>query len=72
MVRCPGDLFISSRIPHQYSAEICNISASQPSRLLVRVPKSKVYAVNVGSNMIKHAKRNLKDLENVELVHLIC
>ncbi|MGC1932984.1 MAG: class I SAM-dependent methyltransferase [Candidatus Nitrosopolaris sp.] len=36
--------------------------------LAQRVPRGKVYAVDVDSNMIKQARRNLKDLENVELV----
>jgi trans-aconitate 2-methyltransferase len=36
--------------------------------LAQRVPRGRVYAVDVDSNMIKQAKRNLKDLENVELV----
>lgn len=36
--------------------------------LTQRVPRGRVYAVDVDSNMIKQAKRNLKDLENVELV----
>ena len=33
-----------------------------------RVPRGKVYAVDIDSNMIKQARWNLKDLENVELV----
>jgi trans-aconitate 2-methyltransferase len=36
--------------------------------LAQRVPRGKVYAVDVDSNMIVQAKRNLKDLENVELI----
>jgi tRNA A58 N-methylase Trm61 len=36
--------------------------------LAQRVPRGRVYAVDVDSNMIKQAKRNLKDLQNVELV----
>ena len=36
--------------------------------LAKKVPKGKVYAVDMDSNMIRQAKRNLKDLENVELV----
>lgn len=36
--------------------------------LAQRVPIGKVYAVDVDSNMIKQARRNLKDFENVELV----
>ena len=36
--------------------------------LAQRVPRGKVYAVDMDSNMITQAKRNLKDLENVELV----
>jgi trans-aconitate 2-methyltransferase len=36
--------------------------------LAQRVPRGKVYAVDVDSNMIKQARRNLKDFENVELV----
>ena len=35
--------------------------------LAKKVPKGKVYAVDMDSNMIRQAKRNLKDLENVEL-----
>ena len=39
------------------------------SKLLAKkVPRGKVYAVDVDSNMIRQAKRNLKGLENVELV----
>jgi trans-aconitate 2-methyltransferase len=34
-----------------------------------RVPSGKVYAVDIDSNMIKQARRNLPDLENVEVVH---
>jgi trans-aconitate 2-methyltransferase len=33
-----------------------------------KVPRGKVYAIDMDSNMIRQAKRNLKDLENVELV----
>jgi trans-aconitate 2-methyltransferase len=36
--------------------------------LAKKVPRGKVYAVDVDSNMIRQAKRNLKGLENVELV----
>jgi trans-aconitate 2-methyltransferase len=36
--------------------------------LAQKVPRGKVYAVDVDSNMIRQAKRNLKGLENVELV----
>lgn len=36
--------------------------------LAQKVPRGSVYAVDVDSNMIKQARRNLKDLENVELV----
>lgn len=36
--------------------------------LAQKVPRGKVYGVDIDSNMIKQAKRNLKDLENVELV----
>lgn len=36
--------------------------------LALKVPKGKIYGVDIDSNMIKQAKRNLKDLENVELV----
>jgi trans-aconitate methyltransferase len=36
--------------------------------LAKKVPRGKVYAVDIDSNMIRQAKRNLKDLENVELV----
>jgi trans-aconitate 2-methyltransferase len=36
--------------------------------LAQRVPRGKVYAVDMDSNMIREAKRNLRDLENVELV----
>ena len=39
------------------------------SKLLAqKVPRGKVYAVDVDSNMIRQAKSNLKGLENVELV----
>jgi trans-aconitate 2-methyltransferase len=39
------------------------------SKLLAKkVPRGKVYAVDVDSNMVRQAKRNLKGLENVELV----
>jgi len=39
------------------------------SKLLAqKVPRGKVYAVDKDSNMIKQAKRNLKDLKNVEIV----
>ena len=39
------------------------------TKLLARkVPRGKVYAVDIDSNMINQAKRNLNDLENVELV----
>lgn len=33
-----------------------------------RVPRGKVYGVDMDSNMIKQAKSNLKDVENVEIV----
>ena len=36
--------------------------------LAQKVPKGKVYGVDVDSNMIGQAKKNLRDLENVELV----
>jgi trans-aconitate 2-methyltransferase len=36
--------------------------------LAQRVPRGKVYAVDMDSNMIRHAKRYLKGLENVEVV----
>ena len=36
--------------------------------LAQKVPRGRVYAVDVDSNMIKQARRNLKDLVNVELV----
>ena len=36
--------------------------------LAKKIPKGKVYAVDMDSNMIRQAKRNLKDLENVELL----
>jgi trans-aconitate methyltransferase len=36
--------------------------------LAKKIPRGKVYAVDTDSNMIRQAKRNLKDLENVELV----
>ena len=36
--------------------------------LAKKVPRGKVYAVDMDSNMTRQAKRNLKDLENVELV----
>jgi len=39
--------------------------------LAQRVPRGKVYAVDMDFNMIRQAKRNLKDLENVELVESI-
>jgi trans-aconitate methyltransferase len=35
--------------------------------LTKKVPRGKVYVVDMDSNMIKHAERNIKDLENVEL-----
>ena len=39
------------------------------TKLLARkVPRGKVYAVDVDSNMINQAKQNLNDLKNVELV----
>ena len=39
------------------------------TKLLARkVPRGRVYAVDIDSNMIKQAKRNLNDLKNVELV----
>jgi trans-aconitate 2-methyltransferase len=39
------------------------------TKLLARkVPRGKVYAVDIDSNMIKQAKQNLNDLKNVELV----
>jgi trans-aconitate methyltransferase len=39
------------------------------TKLLARkVPRGKDYAVDIDSNMIKQAKRNLRDLKNVELV----
>ena len=34
---------------------------------LLGVPRGKVYAVDMDSNMITHAKRYLKDLENVQV-----
>jgi trans-aconitate 2-methyltransferase len=36
--------------------------------LAQKVPRGKVYGVDIDSNMIKQARWNLKDLENVELV----
>jgi trans-aconitate 2-methyltransferase len=36
--------------------------------LAQKVPRGKVYGVDIDSNMIKQAKSNLKDLENVELI----
>ncbi len=36
--------------------------------LAQRVPRGKVYAVDIDSNMLEQARQNLKDLENVELV----
>jgi trans-aconitate 2-methyltransferase len=36
--------------------------------LAQKVPRGRVYAVDVDSNMIKQARRNLKDLKNVEIV----
>jgi trans-aconitate 2-methyltransferase len=36
--------------------------------LAQKVPKGKIYGVDIDCNMIKQAKKNLKDLENVELV----
>lgn len=36
--------------------------------LAQKVPRGKVFGVDIDSNMIKQAKRNIKDLENVELV----
>jgi len=39
------------------------------SRLLAqKVPQGQVYAVDIDSNMIKQAKRRLKDLENIVLI----
>ena len=39
-----------------------------PKLLAQKVPRGKVYGVDIDSNMIKQARRNLRDLENVELV----
>jgi trans-aconitate 2-methyltransferase len=36
--------------------------------LAKRVPMGKVYGVDIDSNMIKQAKSNLRDLENIELI----
>ena len=39
------------------------------TKLLARkVPRGKVYAVDIDSNMIKQAKQNFNDLKNVDLV----
>src|SRR5438445_3362559 len=39
------------------------------SKLLAqKAPRGKVYAVDIDSNMIKQAKRSLKDLQNVVLL----
>jgi len=37
-------------------------------RLAKRVPRGKVYAVDIDSNMIKQAKNNLQFLNNVEII----
>jgi trans-aconitate methyltransferase len=37
-------------------------------RLAKRVPRGKVYAVDIDSNMIKQAKNNLQFLDNVEII----
>ena len=37
-------------------------------RLVKRVPRGKVYAVDIDSNMIKQAKINLHSLDNVEII----
>lgn len=37
-------------------------------RLVKRVPRGNVYAVDIDSNMIKQAKINLKSLDNVEII----
>ena len=40
-----------------------------PTKLLAKkVPRGKVYAVDIDVNMIRQAKRNLGDLQNVEIV----
>jgi len=36
--------------------------------LAKRVPLGKVYGVDIDSNMIKQAKSNLRDLDNIELI----
>jgi len=38
-------------------------------RLVKRVPRGKVYAVDIDSNMIKQTKINLQSLDNVEIIH---
>ena len=38
------------------------------TKLLAKVPRGKVYAVDIDVNMIRQAKQNLNDLKNVELV----
>jgi len=38
-------------------------------QLAKKVPKGKVYAVDIDSNMIKQAKTNLKSFDNVEIMH---
>ncbi|MFL6408660.1 MAG: class I SAM-dependent methyltransferase, partial [Nitrososphaeraceae archaeon] len=37
-------------------------------QLAKQIPRGKVYAVDIDSNMIKQAKRNLKSFDNVEIV----
>ncbi len=38
-------------------------------QLAKKVPKGKVYAVDIDSNMIKQAKTNLQSFDNVEIMH---
>ena len=37
-------------------------------QLAKQVPRGKIYAVDIDSNMIKQAKNNLKSLDNVEII----
>jgi len=38
-------------------------------QLAKQVPRGKLYAVDIDSNMIKQAKRNLKSFDNIEIIH---
>jgi tRNA/tmRNA/rRNA uracil-C5-methylase (TrmA/RlmC/RlmD family) len=37
-------------------------------QLAKKVPRGKVYAVNIDSNMIKHARKNLQSFHNIEII----